>query len=108
MSILCDPPRCIRYPGHEGECRGGQYLPDFHLTDFKYPVYVEVKPRHDHEEAIERAMERMEIIWESDPSADLMIVFGDTDCVLRTKQRRWEVDEQGLPGWGVARVAYGS
>lgn len=21
MSILCDPPRCCRYPGHDGECR---------------------------------------------------------------------------------------
>lgn len=78
----------------------GDYLPDFELTSFAAPVFVEIKPRHDREEEIERAMERMEIIWESLPDAAFMVVFDDTPAILRTEGRRWEVLETGLPGWG--------
>lgn len=88
--------------------KAGEYLPDFELLGFDTPIYVEVKPRHDPEE-IEGPMARMEIIWESDPAAALMMVFGDTGYTLRTEGRRWEVIEpDGLPGWDDVRASFGS
>jgi hypothetical protein len=52
----------------------GQYLPDFRTFAHGLTFYIEVKP------TIERAlvqMERMEVIWESDPDAVLDIVVWD-------------------------------
>jgi hypothetical protein len=55
----------------------GQYLPDFRLDGFavgggnKRPIYVEVKPTLELADAAKR---RMEIIWSSEPNADLLIV----------------------------------
>lgn len=87
--------------------KSGEYLPDFQLTEVEVPLFVEVKPTFRDIAAVERGMERMEIIWESEPDAALMMVFGDVGFSLRTEGRRWEViTEDGLPGWDQARVAY--
>jgi hypothetical protein len=66
----------------------GQYLPDFALYDEpgKYVMYVEVKPTVDY---AERVMSRMEIIWESDPDAQLGIWTGDGAVFLTNRKRDW-------------------
>jgi hypothetical protein len=52
----------------------GQYLPDFwvDLREAERTVYIEVKPTI---EAAFRVMERMQIIWSSEPDAALFIAF---------------------------------
>jgi hypothetical protein len=64
----------------------GQYLPDFRITGSAYGYadrYIEVKPpaaAYDDSpdfsaDPIERFLKNLEIIWESDPRADLYLVF---------------------------------
>lgn len=70
---------------------GGQYLPDFGLYDepdrpSKYLIYAEVKPTVDH---AYRAMAQMQIIWESEPSANLGIWTGDGAVFFRTREKEW-------------------
>lgn len=50
----------------------GQYLPDFRVTVPSGHYYLEVKP------TLERAllaMERMQIIWDSEPGATLLVLM---------------------------------
>lgn len=52
----------------------GQYLPDFYVDAPNGPMYIEVRP------TLERgflAMERMQIIWDSDPSAILLLLVSE-------------------------------
>jgi|SRR6185436_8372936 len=60
----------------------GDYLPDFQLFERGHSLFVELKRPMDPEDMasaveLERAMERMEIIWQSEPDAALMLVTGD-------------------------------
>jgi hypothetical protein len=56
---------------------GGQYLPDFRvLRSEKANVYLEVKPKPEKLEITARQqMQRMSVIWESEPDARLIIVL---------------------------------
>lgn len=64
----------------------GQYLPDFRITGSAYGYadrYIEVKPpvaAYDDSpdfsaDPVELFLKRLEIIWESDPRAELYLVF---------------------------------
>lgn len=54
---------------------GGQYLPDFFIPSLG--LYLEVKPVDEVEANYRHAwLRRMEIIWESEPAAALMLVAG--------------------------------
>jgi hypothetical protein len=53
---------------------GGQYLPDFVLPQTEYPAYVEVKPTL---ELALAATGRMQVIWESEPNAILLVAVAD-------------------------------
>lgn len=63
----------------------GQYLPDFRVHSLfapygpecdvrDVPCFIEVKPYVEDERILQR---RMEIIWATEPRAELMLVFGD-------------------------------
>lgn len=56
---------------------GGQYLPDFRiLRPEKANVYLEVKPKPNKLEAtVRQQIQRMAVIWESEPDARLIIVL---------------------------------
>lgn len=72
--------------------RDGQYLPDFRVTDGGSAIYLEVKGvLADHEEA----RRRMEIVWDSEPAARLVIVVGPPTIT--------PVDGLGDDFWHVAR-----
>ena len=53
---------------------GGQYLPDFEITDRALPMFIEVRPTY---ESGLPARERMAIIWDSEPSAVLVVMTAD-------------------------------
>lgn len=70
----------------------GQYLPDFYLPpneECPRPIYIEAKPTLDQ---AYKAMERMQIIWESDPRAGLMIVAAREGILFVAVEAggRWE------------------
>lgn len=54
--------------------RGSGYLPDFLIRQGIDRTYVELKPTVEQSEA---AKDRMEIIWESEPRALLLVVSGE-------------------------------
>lgn len=53
---------------------GGQYLPDFVVDSGKLPMFFEVKPTVDR---VQAAGDRMRIIWESEPTAYLLVAVAD-------------------------------
>lgn len=60
----------------------GQYLPDFLLPPFDNrlrPIYVEVKPTVEHAFV---ALERMQIIWDSEPDAVLSVWTGNGPAAM--------------------------
>ena len=62
--------------------KGGQYLPDFLIREPRLNIFVELKPDTDdnkieNAERLAKLMEKMEIIWESEPEACLMLVIGN-------------------------------
>jgi hypothetical protein len=69
----------------------GQYLPDFAVD---WPgtgrAYIEVRPTMD---GAYRAMSQMPIIWDSEPSATLLICFWDQDLwwYSRSSDRTWHI-----------------
>jgi hypothetical protein len=74
-----------------------QYLPDFEiwLRDGKYRYYVEVRPTP---EMGYLAMERMTVIWESEPDAGLIVTTPHgPSWVAHSDERAWELID--LP-WG--------
>ena len=83
-----------QYEGPAFGGRGGQYLPDFTLParDGRLTVYIEVKPTVDR---AYRAMERMQVIWESEPNVALMMLVGVSDLAwvaypdTRTWRKLW-------------------
>lgn len=50
----------------------GQYLPDFEVLGRGEPIFFEVKPT---EAMAIAAAQRMEVIWESEPDAQLYVAF---------------------------------
>jgi hypothetical protein len=68
----------------------GQYLPDFQILEYggkavQPPLFFEVRP------TVERAylaMERMAIIWASEPTADLCIAVPGQLCFYATGDER--------------------
>lgn len=54
--------------------QAGQYLPDFDVSANGVSAYIEVRPTL---EAALSALERMQIIWESEPQALLLVVWPD-------------------------------
>lgn len=67
----------------------GQYLPDFRIT---YPsgrrLYLEVKGHNGVD--LDAAAVRMEIIWSSEPDAQLMILVANTgDCFIADRDQ-WD------------------
>jgi hypothetical protein len=65
---------------HEPICfggLGGQYLPDFRvLQSSRANVYLEVKPKPEKLDIMARQqIQRMGVIWESEPDARLIIVL---------------------------------
>lgn len=69
----------------------GQYLPDFEVqASHGGKALIEVKPTVDTALA---SLARMQIIWESDPDAFLMMVFEDGEdwhlFAARGDERRW-------------------
>lgn len=63
--------------------RAGQYLPDFEVTSClrdgcdkccanTHPIFIEVRPTV---EGANRAMDQMEVIWESEEKAELIVVI---------------------------------
>ncbi len=78
----------------------GQYLPDFAYWIRQHDgtaarVYIEVKPVIRSQEMLDDILERMSIIWDSEPDAILSL------CELGGKRRAWEgVRAESLPhGW---------
>lgn len=66
----------------------GQYLPDFLVIDGPLRYYVEVRP------TVERGLlapERMAIIWDSEPDAELFVWIDEGFLALRgdPATRRW-------------------
>jgi len=83
---------------------GGQYLPDFRvLQPKKANVYLEVKPKPNKlETTVRQQIQRMAVIWESEPDARLIIVLvtGYPEAHLlpltgdpETGVFRWNLDE---------------
>lgn len=87
---------------------GRQYLPDFHVLepDLVTHAYVEVKHHRVTQPEIELAMDQLEIVWESEPTAGLYLVLWDwsqrrpfallnamgwTHATLELRQVRWDV-----------------
>jgi len=73
----------------------GQYLPDFEIPPSDGGVrtaYLEAKPTV---EAAFLVMSRMQIIWDSDPEAELIIVLpgGLFFVASGAGDRRWRVDQ---------------
>lgn len=73
----------------------GQYLPDFlFVNDRDGRCYLEAKPTV---EAALRVMERMQIIWDSEPEATLVIFVPDdgptfgygVGFIARSSDRKW-------------------
>lgn len=72
---------------------GGQYLPDFKLTDgvflrghgvsslYQGSVYLEVKPVRPMGKAWKDVSSRMKIIWESEPKAALLLMWEAEACL---------------------------
>lgn len=58
---------------------GRQYLPDFHVLepDNVIHAYIEVKHHRLIRPEIELAMDQLEIVWESEPTASLYLVLWD-------------------------------
>lgn len=57
------------FAGHRG-----QYLPDFRVDRPEGRFYIEIKPTI---ELAMRVLGRMEVIWESEPDAHLLVFIGD-------------------------------
>jgi len=72
-------PQCFASPR-------GQYLPDFLISSCGFPWYVEVKPADLQGGLIEGVLEKLEIIWESEPASLLSLVF-------------WEYQRDSLGDW---------
>ena len=75
--------------------KSGQYLPDFFIEPLN--LYLEVKPVDEVLGNYQHGwLTRMEIIWESDPTAALMLVAGPPDFhqgyIIGDNERRewWE------------------
>ncbi len=88
------------YGGTEGD-----YLPDFQVIERGHSVFIELKPPMDPEtienaDKLERAMERMEIIWESEPAASLMLVTGNHAIWAAGDDRRWVTTPYPWPSRG--------
>lgn len=71
----------------------GDYLPDFEVTERRHHVFIELKREMDPElienaDVLARAMQRMEVILESEPDASLMVVTGDK--ALLRDDGRWQ------------------
>ena len=64
---------------YEGDCyagRGGQYLPDFVVGEpGDTPLVIEVKPVY---EWGAEALDKMTVVWETDPTAALVLVATDS------------------------------
>ena len=65
--------------------RGGQYLPDFQVGD----MFIEVKPTRDRAVAVADSG-RMEVIWESEPEAQLVIVTDGGPAFVRRSGIEWQ------------------
>lgn len=111
LEVECESPIRRRPPPHstgtwayEPQCfasAAGQYLPDFGVSWPKgLSDYYEVKPRaylgEKEDEEIDGLLRRMEIIWESEPAANLYLFFwnyGGADSYLvyswSSKSRVW-------------------
>lgn len=89
---------------YEPQCfanEGAQYLPDFSIDLLPHPRYVEVKPGPILTDplALGKAIGRMQIIWDSEPDAELILMVGegfpaDFDVVLSAlghRDRRWRL-----------------
>lgn len=68
----------------------GQYLPDFQILSptAEVPCYIEVKPTV---EMALKAMERMQIIWSSEPLAALIVATAEMPYLLTSlgEHRFW-------------------
>ena len=75
----------------------GDYLPDFEVAHNGRSVFVEVKPTIGDLDTVEKALERLTVIWASIPSAILVLAFGDTPTVLVAQgdHGRWEITDWG-------------
>jgi hypothetical protein len=76
--------------------RSGVYLPDFEVdVRGMAPMFVEVKPDVSDLETIEKALERITVIWESIPDATLAVAFGNSSVAIVAKGRssRWDYVE---------------
>ena len=69
--------------------RAGQYLPDFQTTSAGGPVFIEVRP------TVAKArlgMDQMPIIWDSEPTATLLVVVpGEIAFWADPEDRIWRV-----------------
>lgn len=84
----------------------GQYLPDFKVNDASY---IEVKPAEIARADAEIAIRKMEVIWESEPAACLVLIrwvygltFPEAGAIAFGYDRRWTAfigdDEMLWPG----------
>ena len=85
-------PQCFASPD-------GQYLPDFRLTrsDGKH-LYIEVKPKNYPRADAADTLPQMQIIWESEPDADLGLVFWSYEA---DQLGEWLFGSSRLPVWTV-------
>lgn len=92
-------PQCFAGPN-------GQYLPDFRLSSGSY---IEVKPATISRPNAELAIRKMEIVWESEPGACLVMIrwvyglaFPEAGAIAFGNDRRWTAfvgdDERLWPG----------
>lgn len=67
----------------------GQYLPDFLTETADGPIFIEVRPTLDRGYL---AMNQMPIIWDSEPSATLLIVVpGHASFWAESDDRTWRI-----------------
>lgn len=64
----------------------GQYLPDFYVVAPRFAGYVELK---GYPVDVGEITARMEIVWSSEPTADLYLVHLDGDCFASGTDRCW-------------------
>jgi hypothetical protein len=73
------PAWCSGEWAYEPQCfasEQGRYLPDFSITGRGgRHAYIEVKPVSFPDDDIDPLLERMQIIWQSEPDASLILVF---------------------------------
>jgi hypothetical protein len=87
------------YEGDAFAGDGGQYLPDFVVGELgEEPLIIEVKPRT---EQVGPALEKMLVVWETDPTATLVVIT--TDTAFQTSMVM-HGDEPGIASFAIVNL----